>query len=155
MIGKTINCFEDKLPRSIDVLRYYFHFQNASDTEKITDTTNQIKRMYNLANITTIHFESIRSKVKRLVLSVKSIIETRKSQNARQITKELSIFQSIVQLFEIAKNEELLPHIQKEFLADQRSVRRNLISELNVGVGTSFSNGMFICISIFWSGIEK
>lgn len=138
LIGKSINSFEDKLPRGIDVLRLYFNFKNKKDAEKISNTTEQVKQIYTCAGIPTIHYESIRTKVKRLVELVKSIIETRKSQNKRQVEKELSFFEGIVKLFEVTKNEDILQDVQQNFLADQRSIRRTLVSGINID--PNFSN---------------
>lgn len=68
LIGQSINSFEQKLPREIDVLRYYYHLHGMSDKEKNTNITNRIFQLYQRVGIDTIHFESVRSKVKRLHL---------------------------------------------------------------------------------------
>lgn len=128
LIGKPINSFENKLPRGIDVLRLYYNFRHTSETEKISQTSNAISQIYGQAGIKTIHFEAIRSKVKRLVSKVKSIIETRKSKGAKQIEKELSITEEITQLFEVSQNEDILSDLQKNFLIDQRSLRRSCVN---------------------------
>lgn len=128
LIGTPINIFEEKLPRKIDVVRYYFHFQNIEEKEKISNISQQMQRLYTRAAIPTIHFESIRSKVKRLIASVKNIIETRKSKSNSQIEKEISLLQKLTELFEVVQSESLLPESKKEFLADQRTMRRSFIN---------------------------
>lgn len=133
MIGDPISRFEDKLPRAIDVLRYYYHFEcNVQDTEKICHTTKQIHEIYHRARIPTIHFESIRSKIKRLVTSVKSVIETRKSKLKTQMHKESNILEKLMRLFEVTQNEGVLSFILKDFLEDQRTTRGRFIRSLSV-----------------------
>lgn len=128
LIGKPVLKFEEKLPRGIDIVRYYFHFQNTSEVEKISDITNQIQLMYNRVKIPTIHHESIRSKLKRLLASVKTITETRKRKNSSQIEKELSLLQNLNQLFEVTQNETILSAVKKDFLTDQRTVRQRCLT---------------------------
>lgn len=120
------------MPREIDILRYYVHFEKIVENQKVSVTMNQIQGLYTRAGIPTIHAESIRSKIKRLVASMKSVVETRKSKKSNQIEKETSLFQKIDQLFEVTQNEEILSVIQKNFLADQRSIRQMFVSDLNV-----------------------
>lgn len=128
LIGKPINNFEEKLPRKVDIVRYYFHFQKTDEKEKISKTSKQIQLLYNRANIPTVHYESIRSKVKRLLSSVKIVIATRKSKSASQIERETSLFHELSKLFEVTRNEYLLSEEKKCFLADQRNLRRRLIN---------------------------
>lgn len=125
-----MDSFEDQLPRGIDVLRFYYHFNSENEKEKISNIVNQIQQIYNRAGISTIHIESIRSKVKRLIASLKAIISTRKSVRASQIVKETDAFQRIIQLFEVANNEHLLSHIVKDFLSDQRAMRQRFVSDV-------------------------
>lgn len=110
LIGASINRFEQKLPRGIDIIRFYFHFENAGETEKISHTAREIQNIYQQAGISTVHFESIRSKTKRLVSSVKSIVATRKSRGSTQIRKVSEIFEKFrpisCLLIVIAKEEE-------------------------------------------------
>lgn len=100
-IGRTTRSFEDKLPLEIDVLRCYYNFQNSNETEKISNITNMIQQIYKRADIPTIHIESIRSKVKRLIAFLKPIIATRKNVRPSQIEKENAAFEKIIQLFEV------------------------------------------------------
>lgn len=128
LIGKPVNIFQEKLPRKIDIVRYYFHFENIEEKEKITKTSKQIQQLYNHASIPTIHFESIRSKVKRLISSVKIVVATRKGKSASQIEKEMSLFQELSKLFEVTQNESLLSEFKRHFLVDQRTLRQRFIS---------------------------
>lgn len=127
LIGPSIEHFEDKLPRGIDVLRYYYHFEESDDTRRISETINQVQQIYQRAGISTIHLESIRSKLKRLVASVKTVIGTRKSESPTQMQKELAVFQKSHELFEIVKNEPSLAVMTRYFLEDQRNSRRMLV----------------------------
>lgn len=88
--------------------------------------------MYHSIGIQTIHNESIRSKVKRLVSSVKAVIETRKSSRVKQIEKEQKISAQLNQLFEVTQNEALLSFEKREFLLDQRTVREKLVSNFHL-----------------------
>lgn len=128
LTGKAINGFEEKLPRGIDIVRYYFHFQNMSEKEKISEITDQIQRLYNRIGIPIIHFESIRSKLKRLVAPVKSIVETRKSEGPAQKKKELSLLHKLNQMFEVIENGAALSAIKNDFITDQRTVRQRFIN---------------------------
>lgn len=133
LIGQKISSFGDKLPRSIDVLRHYFHFEKRiEEKEKISQLTHQIQGIYQRVGISTIHSESIRSKLKRTITSAKKIIETRKSNSALQKQKELEIVNKLLTLFEITQNENALNHTLKEFLIDQRTHRQMLVSSLSV-----------------------
>lgn len=127
MIEKTICQFEEKLPRGIDIVRYYFHFQKMSEKEKISSISNHIEQLYNRAGIPAIHHESIRSKVKRLIASVKSIIETRKSKNATQTEKESTLIRKLNMLFEVTQNENVLSVVKRDFLNDQRTMRQRFL----------------------------
>lgn len=129
-VGRPIISFGDQLPRGIDILRYYYHFQNSNETEKIANITKQIQQLYDRAGISTIHIESIRSKVKRLIASVKSIIATRKSNRSSQIEKERDAFQTIIQLFEVVNNEAWLPTTLKDFISDQRTMRQVFVRDI-------------------------
>lgn len=60
---------------------------------------------------------------------MKAVIETRKSKSAKQIEKELKVFNKLSNLFDIVRNEELLPVSKKRFLVDQRSLRNEIISD--------------------------
>lgn len=142
LIGQSVNGFEDKLPRQIDVLRFYYHFQNVDESEKIRDISNQVQQIYHRARIETIHFESIRSKVKRLIATIKPIIATRKSLCPSQIEKESLIFQKIFELFEVSKNEDLLPILMKNFLFDQRTTRDEFVSNIAVQIPRSSSSNV-------------
>lgn len=127
LIGPSIEHFEDKLPRGIDILRYYYHFEESDDTRRISETINQVQRIYQRAGISTIHLESIRSKLKRLVACVQTVILTRKSETSTQMQKELAIFQKLHELFELVKNEPSHAVMTRYFLEDQRTSRRMLV----------------------------
>lgn len=128
LIGRSISQFNDNLPWGVDVMRYYYHDRNLTEAEKIAQISNQISNMYESIGVSTIHFESIRSKVKRLVASVKNVVETRKSARTSQIQKEHSVFGNLMRLFEVTHNEHLLPLTKRDFLIDQRTVRQMLLS---------------------------
>lgn len=96
--------------------------------------------VYDSAGIPTIQYESIRSKVKRLVRSLKGIIETRKCNREKQIQKELEMFAKLKELFEVSQNEALLSPEQREFLADQRTVRQGLVSSFHIGFNLMYQN---------------
>lgn len=98
------------------------------EKEKISITSKQIQQLYNRAGIPTIHFESIRSKVKRLISSVKQVVVTRKSRSASQIKKESLLFQKLSQFFEVTQNEYLLSKNKRDFLIEQRTLRQRLIT---------------------------
>lgn len=68
--------------------------------------------------------------MKRLIASVKAIIETRKSIRKSQIEKEQSAFQEVIQLFEVSNNENWLSIILKDFLTDQRTMRQKFVSDV-------------------------
>lgn len=134
LVGPSNHSFENKLPRGIDVLRYYFHFECNDEAKKISETSIQIQQVYQDAGISIIHFESIRSKVKRLISSVRLVIETRKSKGPSQKQKELAIHQKLVQLFEITKDELLLSSAKRDFLQDQRTVRLMVVNRSSTSV---------------------
>lgn len=111
----------------MDIVRYFYHFENTTENEKISNTSKKIQELYNRAGIPTIHFESIRSKVKRLISSVKLVVETRKIKGASQIKKETLLLQKLTELFEVVRNESVLSNDKKDFLTDQRTIRQRFI----------------------------
>lgn len=126
--------FAEQLPRVIDVVRYFFHFKNLNDSERFGVTAREIQKIYQRAEIPTIQLESIRSKVKKTVAQVKSIVETRKSNRQSQIEKEFALFEKLLCLFEVAQNETSLSMARVDFLAEQRTTRRLLLTSLPVTI---------------------
>lgn len=128
------------MPRGIDILRYYYHLQNANETEKIANIIDQIQHLYYRAGISIIQTESIRSKVKRLIASVKLVISTRKSNCPSQIEKERIALQRIIRIFEVTNNEDWLPASLKEFIHDQRTMRQRYVRDIQVNHQENQSN---------------
>lgn len=130
LIGQTKEKFSgNKLPRSIDVLRVFFHQHLVcKDIIKTCtiDVTRKIIYIWRTAGIPIVEERSI---VRKLKLMLKNFAAIKKNNNRKtetQANKENRLKKQLYQLFDVSiKNaEESLCENKKNFLLDQRLNRK-------------------------------
>lgn len=136
MIGSSIDSFGDQLPTGLDVVKLYCNEWDSrkAQSEIITWVVESIIAKWNLAGIPVRANSSIRLKVKNLLDSFKSILSTRRRSTEIQVTKETDFLEKNLVLFDIVntKLETELCGTKKAFLCDQRTVRNQHLSALNL-----------------------
>ncbi|XP_055306872.1 uncharacterized protein LOC129571133 isoform X2 [Sitodiplosis mosellana] len=136
LIGDAIETFVEQLPTEMDVVKLFcFEWDDhKSANEKMTRVVNSIKTTWSRAGLPQRSITSIRTKVKNLIATFKSIVSSRTKGTASQGKKENDFLNKSKRLFDIIdqKSEPKLNAIKKAFLSDQRDDRRLTFFDLNL-----------------------
>lgn len=124
LIGPSTSDFGDRLPRQVDILRYYSHLpKTILDKDKVSDILKRIQEYYEQVGITTLHRETIRTKIKNMLQIFKDLLAKRKTVSNKQRKREVDFARSIRNLFEVVRDGVMLLNWQIRFLEDQRTHR--------------------------------
>lgn len=113
LIGDSTDLLTSSHPRKIDVLRLYFNFpRTVPESKRISTIVKQIENRYRGGIVRLKATETIRIKIKRLVMSCKGFIAKRKI--CRKVNperrKQETFHKSLYNVFDIAQNSPIEPN---------------------------------------------
>lgn len=129
LIGASIEQLGQYLPQEIDVLRMFCHYESLPESNRISEILCEIERCYFVVGIPLKNKETIRIKIKRLVVCMKQLLSKRKVKSRREKQRQEDFSKSIRNLFEVICPHASLSVTQALFLEDQRTNRLHQINE--------------------------